>query len=135
VPRNVSCSANVGVLMNCISTPSSFAVCKAWDRKILRLQKPLPWVDLRVFAAALAAPIKPPPTAIVSVVAAVALSTLRRLKSIVRKFGRCMQPVRSHMDYSLRCDGCCIGNGAKPQWDSAAGAASGLVGDRVRDVP
>ena len=50
-------------------------------------------------------------TAIVSVVAAAALSTLRRLKSIVRKFGGCMQPVRSHMDYSLRCDGCCIGMG------------------------
>src|SRR6195256_4094587 len=114
MPRNVTCSANVGVLMNCISTPSSLAVCKAWDRKILRLQKPLPWVDLRVFAAARAVPIKLPPTAIVSVVAAAALSTLRRLKSIVRKFGRCMQPVRSHMDYSPRCDG------VASEWGEAA---------------
>jgi hypothetical protein len=40
---------------------------------------------------------KPPPTAIVSVVAAVVRRKLRRLKSIDLKFGKCMQPMRSHM--------------------------------------
>ena len=63
---------------------------------MLRLQKPVPWVDL-IAPAACAGLMKPGPTAMVSVVAAVAFRKLRRLKSIDLKFGMCMQPIRSHM--------------------------------------
>jgi hypothetical protein len=42
MPRKVTCSAKVGVLMNSSSTPAALAYCREWARKMLRLQKPVP---------------------------------------------------------------------------------------------
>src|SRR5882757_3213024 len=45
MPRKVTISAEVGVLMNTSSVPAAFEYCREWARKMLRLQKPEPWVD------------------------------------------------------------------------------------------
>ena len=79
MPRKVTCSAKVGVLTNSSSTPAALAYWREWARKMLRLQKPVPWVDLirarrvRRTAAACRGP-----TAMVIVVAAAALFRKRR---------------------------------------------------------
>src|SRR6266404_4916733 len=105
MPRNVTTSADVGVLMNSSSTPADLAYWREWARKMLRLQKPEPWVPL-IPAAACAGPpaSRPGPAAMAMVVTAEApLRKPRRDgadlpdRSMFLKSGRCVQPYRSHM--------------------------------------
>src|SRR5277367_3736779 len=110
MPRKVTISAEVGVLMNSSSTPAAFEYCREWARKMLRLQKPEPCVDLMPAAACAGPPISMPgPAAMVIVVAAAAPFRKPRRdlaplpdkaapeKSISESFGKCVQPIRSHM--------------------------------------
>src|SRR4029079_16998463 len=103
MPRKVTISAEVGVLMNSSSTPAALEYWREWARKMLRLQKPEPCVDLMP-AAACAPPIKPPPTPMLIVVTAAAFfrklrrdDTARPEKSRSVSLGKCVQPTRSHM--------------------------------------
>src|SRR5690348_9524900 len=103
MPRKVTISAEVGVLTNSSSTPHALAYCRAWARKMLRLQKPDPCVDLRVLAAC-AVPANPPPRPMLMVVTAAAPfrkrrreATARPEKSMSWSLGKCVQPMRSHM--------------------------------------
>src|SRR5436190_16851868 len=103
MPRKVTISAEVGVLMKISSVPAAFEYWREWARKMLRLQKPEPCVDL-MSAAACAPLIKPPPTPMLIVVTAAALlrkprreETARPEKSMSWSLGKCVQPMRSHM--------------------------------------
>ena len=105
MPRKVTCSAKVGVLTNSSSTPAALAYWREWARKMLRLQKPVPWVPLTAPAACAGPPSSMPgPAAMVIVVAAAAPFRKRRReavaapeKSISESLGKCVQPMRSHM--------------------------------------
>ena len=109
MPRNVTISAEVGVLTNSSSTPAALEYCREWARKMLRLQKPDPWVDLMPAAACAGPPsIMPGPIAMVTVEAAAAPFRKRRRdgtaapeKSISESLGKCVQPMRSHMSVLL----------------------------------
>src|SRR6187399_1856094 len=117
MPRKVTISAEVGVLTNSSSTPAALEYWREWARKMLRLQKPEPWVDLMP-AAACAVPIAAPPRPIVMVVAAAAFlrkprreetarpEKARPEKSMSWSLGKCVQPMRSHMRASSGRD-CC----------------------------
>src|SRR5260370_5062944 len=91
--------------MTTTETPAPLAYCREWARKMLRLQKPVPWVPLIDPAAQAGPPAnRPGPAAMVIVVAAAApLRKLRREatpapeRSMFFKFRRCVQPYRSHM--------------------------------------
>src|SRR5262245_11628829 len=105
MPRNVTISAEVGVLMNSSSMPAAFEYCRECARKMLRLQKPEPCVDLMPPAACAKPPI---PTPILIVVTAAAPfrnfrrdATAAPEKSILESLGKCVQPTRSHMIASL----------------------------------
>src|SRR5476649_1893209 len=111
MPRKVTISAEVGVLMNSSSTPAVFAYWREWARKRLRLQKPEPCVDLMPAAACAAPPIIiPGPAAIViAVVATAPFRNLRREaeapdRSTFVRSGKCVQPMRSHMIESPRAE-------------------------------
>src|SRR6516225_2942203 len=97
MPRKVTCSAKVGVLTNLSSTPSSLENCMAWARKILRLQKPVPCVDLSSFAAYAAPLNRLDEMPMVKTAAPDVLSRRRRSKSIDSRSGRCVHPILSHI--------------------------------------
>src|SRR5471030_368135 len=104
MPRKVTISAEVGVLMNSSSTPACFEYWREWARKMLRLQKPEPCVDLMPAAACAAPPIIiPGPAAmVIAVVATAPFRNLRRDaeapdRSTLVRLGKCVQPMRSHM--------------------------------------
>ena len=95
MPRKVTCSAKVGVLTNSSSTPAALAYWREWARKMLRLQKPVPCVDLISPAACAAARTCRRRTPMVIVVAAAAPFRKRRReaaaapeKSISGKLGK-----------------------------------------------
>src|ERR1043165_4330086 len=102
MPRNVTISADVGVLMKISSVPAAFEYCREWARKMLRLQKPEPCVDLMP-----AAPKAPPmPIAMPKLIVEAAAAPFRNLrreataapeKSMSASLGKCVQPMRSHM--------------------------------------
>src|SRR5688572_11481536 len=100
MPRKVTISAEVGVLMNTSSVPAPLAYCREWARKMLRLQKPEPCVDFTA-GPAWAVPASMP---MLMVLAAAAPFRNRRRdgravpeKSISESLGKCVQPMRSHM--------------------------------------
>src|SRR3981189_444136 len=113
MPRKVTISAEVGVLTNSSSTPAALEYCREWARKMLRLQKPDPWVDLTPAAACAGPPsIMPGSIAMLMVVAAAAPFRKRRRdgtaapeKSISESLGKCVQPMRSHMTCSSSISG------------------------------
>src|SRR5437868_7745931 len=97
MPRKVTISAEVGVLMKINSVPAAFEYCREWARKMLRLQKPEPWVDLMPAAACAGPPMNMPgPAAMAMVLAAAALFRKPRRdggaiapeKSISESFGK-----------------------------------------------
>src|SRR6185295_1117276 len=108
MPRKVTISAEVGVLMNSSSTPAALEYWREWARKMLRLQKPEPCVDLMP-AAAWAPPIIAPPTPMLIVVTAAAFFRKERREETARpeksrpeksmswSLGKWVQPMRSHM--------------------------------------
>src|SRR5258708_21912293 len=104
MPRNVTISAEVGVLTNSSSTPAAFEYCRECARKMLRLQKPDPWVDLTPAAACAGPPsIMPGPIAMLMVVAAAAPFRKRRreavaapAKTLSESMGESVHPTRSH---------------------------------------
>ena len=93
--------------MNSSSTPSALAYWREWARNTFRLQKPEPCVDFTPPAAIAGPPISPGPAAMAMDVAAAAFRNLRRDgtalpdRSMLRKSGRCLQPIRSHTMYLL----------------------------------
>src|SRR5215211_787066 len=100
MPRKVTISAEVGVLMNTSSVPAPLAYCREWARKMLRLQKPEPCVDFTA-GPAWAVPASMP---MLMVLTAAAPFRKRRRdglvapeKSISESLGKCVQPMRSHM--------------------------------------
>src|SRR5260370_31711472 len=119
MPRNVTISAEVGVLTNSSSTPAALEYCREWARKVLRLQKPDAWVDLMPAAGCAGPPSSMPgPIAMLMVVAAAAPFRKRRRertaapeKSISESLGKCVQPMRSHMTCPPRsAEGGIVGN-------------------------
>src|SRR5262249_18150051 len=108
MPRKVTISAEVGVLMNTSSVPAALEYCREWARKMLRLQKPDPWVD---FTGAPAWAV-PPSRPMLMVAAAVPLRKRRRdgaaapEKPISERSGKCGQAMRSHMTWPPRRAGC-----------------------------
>src|SRR5579859_6077469 len=128
MPRKVTISAEVGVLMNSSSTPACFEYWREWARKMLRLQKPEPWVDLMPAAACAAPPIiMPGPAAMVmAVVATAPFRNFRREadapdRSTPVRLGKCVQPIRSHMRRLLeRQEGW-----EMKTWRSVSGSVSG----------
>src|ERR1700722_13360313 len=113
MPRNVTISAWVGVWTNSSSTPAALEYCREWARKMLRLQKPEPWVDLTPDAACAGPPSSMPgPIAMLMVLTAAAPFRKRRReavavpeKSISESLGKCVQPMRSHMTCSSSISG------------------------------
>src|SRR5258708_36020445 len=112
MPRKVTCSAKVGVLMNTSSVPAPLAYCREWARKMLRLQKPEPCVDLTGPAACAGPPNRPGPIAMAMVLAAAARFRKRRRegmaaaeKSISESLGEGMEPMRAHMTCPPRSAG------------------------------
>src|ERR1044072_4997578 len=101
MPRKVTISAEVGVLMNTSSGPAALEYCREWARKMLRLQKPEPGGDF-TGGAAWAVPASMP---MLMVLTAAAPFRKRRRegwmavpeKSISESLGKCVQPMRSHM--------------------------------------
>src|SRR5262245_18126220 len=112
MPRKVTISAEVGVLMNTSSVPAALEYCREWARKMLRLQKPEPWVDF-TGAPACATPLNSTgPMAMLMVLTAAAPLRKRRRdaagtpeKSISESLGKCVQPKRSHMMWSSLISG------------------------------
>src|SRR5258707_11872413 len=101
MPRNVTISAEVGVLTNSSSTPAALAYCREWARKMLRLQKPDPCVDF-TGPAACATPASPGAIMVIAPTAVAPFRNLRRdaaglEKSISDNLGKCLQSKRSHM--------------------------------------
>src|SRR5260221_4791666 len=104
MPRKVTISAEVGVLMKTSSVPAALEYCREWARKMLRLQKPDPWVDFTGAPACAVPEKKPGPIAMLMVLTAAAPFRKRRRegtaapeKSISESLGKCIQPMRSHM--------------------------------------